>query len=116
MVGSEVAALAVRLAVSCGSSVASQACSLTCQSVPPRGKRALGKIHADHGTVEIGTYPFMHQDRFGTILVLSSVDHDAIDEAAEVTSRGVEGWTCSDGARIRVGATRMVAHEIRARG
>ena len=51
----------------------------------PEGEIAkpLGEIQAAHPTVEIGSYPFMRQDRFGTSLVLRSVDQAAIDAAAE---------------------------------
>ena len=87
MVGNEAAALVHRSAVSCESSVASRACPLTCQSVPPSGKRALGRIQADHGTVEIGSYPFMRQDRFGTTLVMRGSDAGDLDAAlAEVVA------------------------------
>ena len=63
----------------------------------PEGElaRALGEIQARHPTVEIGSYPFMRQDRFGTSVVLRSVDEAAIaataDELlAEVRERGIE--------------------------
>ncbi|HEX6013786.1 MAG TPA: molybdopterin-binding protein [Geminicoccaceae bacterium] len=63
----------------------------------PEGElaRPLGEIQARHPTVEIGSYPFMRQDRFGTSVVLRSVDEAAIaataDEIlAEVRERGVE--------------------------
>ena len=63
----------------------------------PEGElaRALGEIQARHPTVEIGSYPFMRQDRFGATVVLRSVDEAAIaataDELlAEVRDRGIE--------------------------
>jgi molybdopterin-biosynthesis enzyme MoeA-like protein len=63
----------------------------------PEGELAkpLAAIQARHPTVEIGSYPFMRQNNFGTSLVLRSVDADAIDAAAdailaEVRDRGVE--------------------------
>lgn len=63
----------------------------------PEGEIAkpLGEIQARHPTVEIGSYPFMRQERFGTSLVLRSVDAAAIDAAAEAVlteaqARGIE--------------------------
>jgi molybdenum cofactor synthesis domain-containing protein len=63
----------------------------------PEGElaRPLGEIQARHPTVEIGSYPFMRQDRFGATVVLRSVDEAAIaataDELlAEVRDRGIE--------------------------
>jgi molybdenum cofactor synthesis domain-containing protein len=51
----------------------------------PEGEIAkpLADIQARWPTVEIGSYPFMRQDSFGTSLVLRSVDEGAIAEAAE---------------------------------
>ncbi len=51
----------------------------------PEGEIAkpLAEIQARWPTVEIGSYPFMRQDSFGTSLVLRSVDEGAIAEAAE---------------------------------
>ena len=56
---------------------------------------ALGRIQQDWPTVEIGSYPFMRQNSFGTSLVLRSTDEDAIGSAAdavlaEARQRGVE--------------------------
>lgn len=63
----------------------------------PEGEIAkpLGEIQARHPTVEIGSYPFMRQERFGTSLVLRSVDAAAINAAAEAVlteaqARGIE--------------------------
>ena len=63
----------------------------------PEGDLAspLAEIQARHPTVEIGSYPFMRQDRFGATVVLRSVDEAAIaataDELlAEVRERGIE--------------------------
>lgn len=49
----------------------------------PEGEIAkpLAEIQARHPTVEIGSYPFTRQERFGTSLVLRSVDVAAIDAA-----------------------------------
>ena len=63
----------------------------TVAAVTPRFERFLSRWP----TVEIGSYPFMRQNNFGTSLVLRSVDADAIDAAAdailaEVRDRGVE--------------------------
>jgi molybdopterin-biosynthesis enzyme MoeA-like protein len=51
----------------------------------PEGDIALplADVQARWPTVEIGSYPFMRQDSFGTSLVLRSVDEGAIAEAAE---------------------------------
>jgi molybdenum cofactor synthesis domain-containing protein len=56
---------------------------------------ALGRIQQEWPTVEIGSYPFMRQNSFGTSLVLRSVDENAIAQAAdailvEARERGVE--------------------------
>jgi molybdenum cofactor synthesis domain-containing protein len=44
---------------------------------------ALGKVQAEHPAVEIGSYPFMRQDRFGTSLVFRSGDQAELARAAE---------------------------------
>ncbi|MFZ1429452.1 MAG: molybdopterin-binding protein [Geminicoccaceae bacterium] len=64
-----------------GAVVVSRSITVFC----PEGEIAkpLGEIQARHPTVEIGSYPFMRQDRFGTSLVLRSVDAAAIEAAAE---------------------------------
>jgi len=76
-----------------GATVLSRTITVLC----PEGEiaRPLGEIQERHPTVEIGSYPFMRQNQFGTSLVLRSVDGGAIDGAAdailaEVSSRGVE--------------------------
>jgi molybdenum cofactor synthesis domain-containing protein len=76
-----------------GATVLSRTITVLC----PEGEiaRPLGEIQEKHPTVEIGSYPFMRQNQFGTSLVLRSVDGEAIDAAAdailaEVSSRGVE--------------------------
>ena len=76
-----------------GATVLSRTITVLC----PEGEiaRPLGEIQANHPTVEIGSYPFMRQDRSGTSLVLRSVDQAAIDAAAEAIlaetrNRGVE--------------------------
>jgi molybdenum cofactor synthesis domain-containing protein len=63
----------------------------------PEGElaRPLGEIQARHPTVEIGSYPFMRQDRFGAAVVLRSVDEAAIAATADellavVRERGIE--------------------------
>jgi molybdenum cofactor synthesis domain-containing protein len=63
----------------------------------PEGELAkpLAAIQARHPTVEIGSYPFVRQDRFGASVVLRSVDEAAIAAAAdellaEVRERGIE--------------------------
>jgi molybdenum cofactor synthesis domain-containing protein len=49
----------------------------------PEGEIAepLGQIQARHPTVEIGSYPHMRFERFGTSLVFRGTDMDAIDAA-----------------------------------
>jgi molybdopterin-biosynthesis enzyme MoeA-like protein len=63
----------------------------------PEGELAkpLAALQARHPTVEIGSYPFVRQDRFGASVVLRSVDEAAIAAAAEellaeARERGVE--------------------------
>lgn len=63
----------------------------------PEGEVAkpLGEIQARYPDVEIGSYPFMRQDRFGTTLVFRSTDQGLIDAAAAellafAQARGVE--------------------------
>ena len=56
---------------------------------------ALSRIQGEWPTVEIGSYPFMRQNSFGTSLVLRSVDEAAITQAAdailaEARERGIE--------------------------
>lgn len=76
-----------------GAVVVSRSITVFC----PEGEIAkpLGEIQALHPTVEIGSYPFMRQERFGTTLVLRSVDAAAIEAAAEAVlaearERGIE--------------------------
>jgi molybdenum cofactor synthesis domain-containing protein len=76
-----------------GAVVVSRSITVFC----PEGEIAkpLGEIQALHPTVEIGSYPFMRQERFGTTLVLRSVDAAAIEAAAEAIlaearERGIE--------------------------
>jgi molybdenum cofactor synthesis domain-containing protein len=51
----------------------------------PEGEvaRPLGEIQARHPEVEIGSYPFMRQDRFGTSLVFRSPDEARLRMAVE---------------------------------
>lgn len=63
----------------------------------PEGEIAkpLSDIQARHAMVEIGSYPFMRQDRFGTSLVFRGVDEAEITAAAEellavAKERGIE--------------------------
>lgn len=76
-----------------GARVASRTITLFC----PEGDVAkpLGEVQAHHPAVEIGSYPFMRQDRFGTSLVLRGTDEAEIAAAAEelltfAKERGVE--------------------------
>lgn len=57
--------------------------SRTVTAYCPEGEVAapLAAIQARHPDVEIGSYPFMRQDRFGTSLVLRSADRDGLDAA-----------------------------------
>jgi molybdenum cofactor synthesis domain-containing protein len=58
--------------------------SRTITAYAPEGEVAgpLAEIQARHPDVEIGSYPFMRQDRFGTSLVFRSADRGRIDAAA----------------------------------
>lgn len=63
----------------------------------PEGEIAapLGRIQADHPRLEIGSYPFMRQDRFGTSLVFRGTDQAEIGRAVEALlaharERGIE--------------------------
>ena len=51
----------------------------------PEGEIAgpLAEVQARHLDVEIGSYPFMRQDRFGASIVFRSADRGRIDAAAE---------------------------------
>ncbi len=51
----------------------------------PEGEVAqtLGEIQARHPALEIGSYPFMRQDRFGTSLVFRGVDEAEIGRACD---------------------------------
>src|SRR3954449_1829067 len=64
-----------------GATVLSRTITVLC----PEGEiaRPLGEIQEKHPTVEIGSYPFLRQNQFGTSLVLRSVDRAAIDAARE---------------------------------
>jgi molybdenum cofactor synthesis domain-containing protein len=44
--------------------------------------QALGEIQTAHGTVDIGSYPFFRDDRYGTNLVIRGTDADEIEQAA----------------------------------
>lgn len=57
--------------------------------------RPLSEIQARHPRVEIGSYPFMQQNRFGTSLVFRSADEAALGKAVDallavVRERGLE--------------------------
>lgn len=76
-----------------GAPVRSRSITVFC----PEGEVAkpLGEIQARYPDVEIGSYPFMRQDRFGTTLVFRSTDQGLIDAAAAellafAQARGVE--------------------------
>jgi molybdenum cofactor synthesis domain-containing protein len=63
----------------------------------PEGEIAapLSRIQADHPGLEIGSYPFMRQDRFGTSLVFRGTDQAEIGRAVEALlevarERGIE--------------------------
>ena len=63
----------------------------------PEGEIAapLGEIQARHPELEIGSYPFMRQDRFGTSLVFRGTNQGEIAKAAEellavARERGIE--------------------------
>jgi molybdenum cofactor synthesis domain-containing protein len=63
----------------------------------PEGEvaRPLAEVQDRHPDVEIGSYPFMRQDRFGTSLVFRSTDRGRIDSAvgemlAFAEGRGIE--------------------------
>jgi molybdenum cofactor synthesis domain-containing protein len=43
---------------------------------------ALGEIQADHQDVDIGSYPFFREERYGTHLVVRGTDLKKIDQAA----------------------------------
>ena len=45
--------------------------------------QALGEIQAVHSNVDIGSYPFFHDDRYGTNLVIRGTDSQEIEEAAQ---------------------------------
>jgi molybdenum cofactor synthesis domain-containing protein len=71
--------------------------SRTVTAFCPEGEiaRALGEIQARHPSLEIGSYPFMQQGRFGTSLVFRGTDETEIRAAAEallavLRERGVE--------------------------
>lgn len=83
-----------------GATVRSRTLTVYC----PEGEiaKALGETQARFPTVEIGSYPFMRQDRFGTSLVFRSPDLDALGQAVEdllVTARerglAFEDWGVS---------------------
>ena len=76
-----------------GAVVSSRTLTVFC----PEGDIAkpLGEIQARHPSVEIGSYPFMSQNRFGTSLVFRGIDEGQIAAAAEallavMQERGVE--------------------------
>jgi molybdenum cofactor synthesis domain-containing protein len=76
-----------------GAPVRSRSITVYC----PEGEVAkpLGEIQARYADVEIGSYPFMRQDRFGTTLVFRATEQMRIDEAAGellafAQARGIE--------------------------
>ncbi|MEK0084173.1 competence/damage-inducible protein A [Benzoatithermus flavus] len=64
-----------------GAPVRSRTVTVLC----PEGEIAkpLGEIQSRHPSIEIGSYPFMQQGRFGTSLVFRGTDETAIRAAAE---------------------------------
>jgi molybdenum cofactor synthesis domain-containing protein len=57
--------------------------TLTIVAFCPEGEiaRLLGEVQAAHAAVEIGSYPFMRQGRFGTSLVFRGQDRHAVEGA-----------------------------------
>jgi molybdenum cofactor synthesis domain-containing protein len=49
----------------------------------------LGKIQDDHPDLDIGSYPFYRDDRYGTVLVVRGTQNDRIDSAANAIMAAV---------------------------
>ena len=50
----------------------------------------LGEIQDAHPDLDIGSYPFFRDDRYGTTLVIRGIDNNAIDAAAAAVNSAVE--------------------------
>ncbi len=50
----------------------------------------LGKIQDAHPDLDIGSYPFFRDDRYGTTLVIRGIDNNSIDSAAAAVNSAVK--------------------------
>ena len=50
---------------------------------------ALGEIQAANTAVDVGSYPFFREDRYGTTLVVRGTDPDAIERTAQAIMQAV---------------------------
>ena len=50
----------------------------------------LGEIQDAHPDLDIGSYPFFRDDRYGTTLVIRGIDNNSIDSAAAAVNSAVE--------------------------
>jgi len=51
---------------------------------------ALGEIQAQYSAVDIGSYPFFREERYGTTLVIRGTDPNTIEAAAQAVMRAVQ--------------------------
>lgn len=51
--------------------------------------QALGEIQSAHGGVDIGSYPFFREERYGTTLVIRGTDEQQIERAAQAVMDAV---------------------------
>ncbi len=67
--------------------------SATVTAFVPEGTIAagLGEVQAAYPALDVGSYPFQRDGRFGTQLVVRGTDKDAVRAAAEAIGRLVEG-------------------------
>ena len=50
---------------------------------------ALGEIQSQYGELDIGSYPFYRDDRYGTVLVIRGIDLEEIEAAAQAVMQAV---------------------------
>ncbi len=51
---------------------------------------ALARIQNAHKTVDIGSYPFLREERYGTMLVIRGVDRDLLQAVAKLIMTAIE--------------------------
>ena len=60
-----------------------RSCSIRAYLGESQISHVLGEIQAQNSSVDIGSYPFFKEDRYGTTLVIRGTDEQSIEDAAK---------------------------------